>query len=272
MKLSFSTLATPDNSAGEAIEFACKFGYSGIDLRVSDYKGELTLHSSKQEIKNIKNMLQNNGIECSGLLCYNSVGSKEASSWYKMEEEIKRCIEIGEELETKILRLFTGKTEEESFLDEFLNRTANSFSNVLRTEKTKLKFLLQNHRLNSTAHQAIEIIQKVSDDRMGMIFSPDHCFIVNEETKSIFEFILKYTKQLYFADYINENGSYKHMLPGTGSVPLAEIYNEFLKINFDGWISFKWEKIWHNDIESAKTALPVFIDFMAGLQRFSIET
>ena len=85
-KLSFTTMGTPEQDARGAIEFASRFGYQGIDLRISAHKGEIQPDAIDNDLKNVRSILDSEGIELAGLLSYNAVGSEDPASWQAMTD------------------------------------------------------------------------------------------------------------------------------------------------------------------------------------------
>ena len=69
-KFSFTTMGTPELNGKEAILLAKKLGFDGVDLRVSDVKGELTINSTDSEIHELNKVFVGEGIKPAGLLCY----------------------------------------------------------------------------------------------------------------------------------------------------------------------------------------------------------
>ena len=54
----------------------------------------------------------------------------------------------------------------------------------------------------------------------------------------------------------------EHWLPvlaGAGDVSFAETLAVIEELNYDGYVSFEWEKYWHPEIEEPEVALPDFI-------------
>ena len=59
----------------------------------------------------------------------------------------------------------------------------------------------------------------------------------------------------------------EHWLPvlaGRGAVSFASAVGELQKLDYDGFISFEWEKYWHQEIEEPEVALP---DFATAMKR-----
>ena len=64
----------------------------------------------------------------------------------------------------------------------------------------------------------------------------------------------------------------EHWLPvlaGRGRVPLAEALAAIETLEFDGYVSFEWEKYWHPEIEEPEVALP---DFMSAIRKLQSDT
>jgi len=265
-KLSFTTMGTPEMSGPEAIAAARKYGYDGVDLRVSDHKGELTPTSTGEEIAALRRVFDAEGIAPAGLLCYNDVGSDEAGSWEKMETSILRHLEIGAALGSPSIRIFGGRIHEYDSPEAFIARSAEVLTRVFEKDASSLKVLLQNHRGSYTFMQGVALAKAVGHPRFGLVFSPDHCIMMDEDINEVFAAAPEYSLQMYLADVMppgepNAERPWHGVLPGKGIVPLKDAYNAAGGDAFDGWISFKWEKIWQDDLEEPDVALPHFIDF-----------
>lgn len=255
IKLSFTTMATPSQSGIEAIKMASRYGYDGVDMRISGNMGELNLHSTDYEINEIKKAYDDEGIQCSGLLCYTD------KEWDKMKESIKANMEIARKLNAPSIRIHPGKKEECSNTYEFVARNADIISKIIAEENPEFDLLLQNHKNNISCKEIIDIIRKVNHPRIGLIFSPDHCYITNEDA-SMYPAIKSVTRQIYVADIKKVGEKHKSVLPGRGEVPIKDSFQAIGGNEFMGWVTFKWEKIWQTDIEEPEIALPYFIEYM----------
>lgn len=262
MRLSFTTMATPGWSGVEAIKMAREYGYSAVDLRVSDHKGELTLNATDREINEIKDAFDSEGVEPSSLFCYNTVGSDEPSSWGKMTESIIKNLEIAGRLGAPFIRIFGGDPGKSNNPGDYIIRTAEAIANALRICDNEVAALIQNHTGSYSAKEAVKLIKQTGSDRFGLAFSPDHCVITEEPLGELFPLIKPFTRQLYIADLIKTQSGYSPVLPGKGCVPLQEVYKLLGAKDFEGWITFKWEKIWHAELEEPEVALPYFIDYI----------
>jgi sugar phosphate isomerase/epimerase len=56
-----------------------------------------------------------------------------------------------------------------------------------------------------------------------------------------------------------------HWLPvlaGRGDVSFAAAVSLLFRLDYDGYVSFEWEKYWHPEIEEPEVALPNFVEAM----------
>jgi len=271
MKLSFTTMATPKLDGAEAIKTAAKYGYNGVDLRVSDVMGELSLNSTLQEINELKNIFSMEGIEPSGLLCYNEAGTDEPSSWKGMTESILKNIEIAYALGSPTIRIFGGNPYQYKNHGDHISRTADSIAEALRKSSNNITVLMQNHQGGYSAADVINLAAIVNDRRFGLAFSPDHCVIMGENLRELYDSVKPVTSQIYFSDLYRKGDQFDCAMPGKGCVPLEETYTAMCAGGFDGWLTFKWEKIWRPELEEPEAALPYFIDYIDKLIEYSTE-
>jgi sugar phosphate isomerase/epimerase len=57
----------------------------------------------------------------------------------------------------------------------------------------------------------------------------------------------------------------QHWLPvlaGRGTVSFYDAVKALRGLNYDGYVSFEWEKYWHPEIEEPEVALPDFVNAM----------
>jgi sugar phosphate isomerase/epimerase len=265
-KLSFTTMGTPEQDARGAIEFARQFGYQGVDLRIHHVKGEIQVDASDADLKEIRSILDSEGIELAGLLSYNAVGSENPASWQKMTDSLVRHLEIGVALNSPAIRMFGGNPYGEIATEEFIKRTAESINAAFEQVDAPINIVQQNHMGSYTAGDAMRMCDAVASNRFGLAFSPDHCILMKEDMDDIFARIRPYARQLYVSDVtFNPAPESKHdhsgILPGKGAVPIKDAYDAIGGTDFTGYVTFKWEKIWQPHLEEPEEALPYFINW-----------
>lgn len=257
-------MGSPEWDGEKAIKAAREYGYDGIDLRVSDHKGELTIDSSDIEICEIRNILDGEGIQLAGLLCYNEIGNENPASWDKMQESLLRHLEIGEKIGSPNIRMFGGNPHEDVLAAEFIQRSAECISAALTDFQGDIDIVLQNHGGSYTALEGVDLIKRVDSPQFGLVFSPDHCMMMGEDMNEVYQQVPAVSKQLYLSDVIpnaGEGRDYVGILPGQGVVPFNDAYEAIGGNDFPGFVSFKWEKIWQDQLDEPEVALPYFIEF-----------
>lgn len=274
MKFSFTTMGTPELNGLEVIQLAKKLGYDGVDLRVSDYKGELTLQSTDNEISLLRQAFEEEGVLCAGLLCYGNrkVKIHEKDYWNAFGETLLREVEIGSKLASPSIRMFGGDISLYGNEEEYLHKMANGIEKALSTF-TNMNIVLQNHCNSYTIEQGVKLARLLNHPRFGLAFSPDHCFLMQEDIAKVFALAKEFTKQIYISDIsldkskINERNyiSGVSVLPGKGNIQIREALQAIDVKSFQGFITFKWEKIWHNELEEPEIALPYFLTYIKKL-------
>ena len=138
--------------------------------------------------------------------------------------------------------------------------------NVHIEHASGVAIVMQNHAGAGTALDALEIARRLDDPRFGLVYSPDHSFM-HEATHGdeLLPRIQPWTKQVYVADLVREGDGQRWVFPGEGEVPLRETIARLDAAGFEGFYSFKWEKIWHPDLAEPEVAMPHFIAFMESI-------
>lgn len=256
-KISFTTLSTPGLDVQAVAMLARRFGYDGVDLRVSARAGEILPDTGEREIRIYRDVLASEGVEAAGLLCYLSYdgdlssGRLEAS----LREQLARQMEIAGLLGAQSIRIGGAMTGARSHAGEL----ARALGFVL-DHTGVMDIVIQNHIHEFSAAQCLDLVEELNHPRFTLAFSPDHCVVMNEDFASVFPRLKRKARKLFISDMKRENGGYATVFPGLGVVPLGESYEAVGGKSFDGWISLKYEKFWDPGLEGPETSLPYFIE------------
>ncbi len=262
MKLSYTTLAIPGRSCEEAAVLARRYGFDGVDFRVTEKRGDVWLDTPDSRFREIVGALKGEGVVCSSVLCYNPIGSDEASSWQTMEQSLLRHIEIAEKLNSDVIRVFTGNPQKRADSADFCKRTAETLARVADKSGSGVRLLIQNHRLNSSVGDTVSMLDTAAHPKLGMIFSPDHCLIIGEDVEKACDAAKQYADRMYLADIKLVPDGFEEILPGNGDVPLIPLYHRLSEGANIEWLTFKWEKMWYPHIAEAEVAMPYFVDYV----------
>jgi sugar phosphate isomerase/epimerase len=266
LKISFTTLATPELTGVEAIKLAHKYGYDGIDLRVSELQGELTLASTKEHIAELRAVLDGEGIALASLLAYNETGGMAPSSWVRMEESVRSHIELANNMQAEAVRIALGKKPIEMETEAYLEHVAAILDKALADASHSVPLLIQNHSNNFNTAECSSLIHRIQHPKLGLIVSTDHCWNQQEHVEALQYASHQLTKQLYIADIRLLDKGYDDVLPGTGEIPLHDYFSAVGGAEFKGWMTFKWEKLWRPALAGCEVALPFFRKYVTQLE------
>jgi len=252
MKLSFTTLATPRLTAVQAIALARRFGFHGIDLRVSEEGGELTLSSSPNQVAEIREALQSEGVSLVSLMAYHQPGT--------ISEGIRRHIALAERAGAEYVRVSLPVRPTELGEESWLERNISELNGCLdEAAAAHVTLLIQNHYNQLNAVQCARLIRRINHPHLAMLLSTDHCLIQHEPIAEVLQEARGITKQLYIADIVRKEAGYDDVLPGTGEAPLRDFYEGLGGESYDGWVTLKWEKRWRPELADYEIVFPSFM-------------
>lgn len=261
MKLSFSTLATPTADITEIVKLASKFGYQGIDLRIAEKFGELSPKATAEQVKHVRRTIEAENLKIAGAFCYNRAGTEDPASWRIMEDSILELLNLANDLGTPSIRIGTGNPRTAADPEDYYKRTAEVINNVIAKDNSGIQLHIQNHSGAYDVTQSYKLVTMVNNPRFRLVFSPEHCIVENENLEEVFAMAKEITAQMHISDIIIEGEKHREVFPGEGMTPIKEAYEAIGGRNFNGWLTFKWEKQWNPDILPAEVALPKFIEY-----------
>jgi len=281
MKLSFWTLGMPSWPNTEVATRASSLGYDGVDLRCTSNNGNLSVNSSDEELQIIRRVFAEVGVELSCLLGYNRGGHDgEKVDWDVVEAELIDLAGVAGKLGCSQMRVQVTRPAQSwtwnwnDYLDKL---GAASLAAVKRTPG--LTAVFENHVGSASALQLLQMVEAKGDDRLGVVFSPDHCVVMQEDSVELADRYAAAISQVCLADRraVEENlgafdGRYYYVryetcLMGEGLVPTSKILDTLARKGYDGYVALKWEKSdsFGQHLPDGGTALRHYIDYMRGL-------
>ena len=247
MKLSFTTMATPELTVLQQAQAVAQYGFRGVDLRMqTGGSGEIPVDA---EVECLKQIRKDAGT-VSSILCYNKqidVGVEE------MAESVRQHLEIAKAIQAPAIRIFTGKLR-----DGEEHQVCRALERALAEGPSGVDIVIQNHlNASTTVRQAVTICKAMKTDRVGIVLSPDHALMIGEEID--LEETLPYVKQLYIAGDETRN-------MGVPTQQLQPIYRRIIQAlsehHFDGYLTLKWERCWRKELASYDVVFPQFMEWM----------
>jgi len=263
-KTSFTTMGTPDLDHRGAIALAEAYNFQGVDIRCSDHKGELHPTSTADEIAAIRDDFAAASLSIPGLLCYNKISNEISSGrWSDFESDMSLILRIGRDIGADSVRIFGGKNAEGESIEEYIDLMTGALHKALAEDDSNVDIVIQNHDGSLDARQCTRLAKQVNSPRFGVVFSPDHTLLQPEDDfDGLLQELLPWCKEIYIADMAKKDDENISVLPGQGDVPLKETIDFFSSNGFDGFYSFKWEKLWVDSLPKMREAIPSFVEYM----------
>jgi sugar phosphate isomerase/epimerase len=265
-KLSFTTMGTPQLDHAGAIDLALESGFDGVDIRCADYLGEVSPASGDQELRQVARDFEAARLEIPSILCYHQLSSASDGWPGEYAEHISSHLAIGAALGARAIRIFGVHPAPGQGSDELVQGSAEAIAAALSDDTSGVGIVMQNHAGAGTALDALHIARQLDDPRFGLVYSPDHSFMYETtHGDELLPQIQPWTQQVYVADLVREGDRQRWVFPGQGEVPLRETIAWLDAAVFEGFYSFKWEKIWNPDLADPQVAMPHFISFMGSV-------
>ncbi len=245
MKSSLSTFLYCHYSLEEAIQLISIAGYDAVEIwggRPHAYRNDLREH----EIRKICHLIDDLGLQvalfnpaqinypCS--LCSPTENIRMDSVHY-----IEDSIDMGVKLGASIITVFPGHTLYNQELDDGWERLADSLDricefaghyNVLIAIEPGNKY--QTDLINTTI-QAVDMIDQLGCDNLGVLFNCGNAMIVGEDTSTAVEHL----GDRLIAVHVNDNDGKtdQKLIPGQGQFDFRSLIHALRLILFEGFIS-----------------------------------
>jgi sugar phosphate isomerase/epimerase len=247
----------------EIVAIAASLDYDGIELRFvqgEDSLWKLPVFQGK-ELASTKRSLADCGlaISCLDTSCrFHSPDVAERNRWL---EEGKRMSDLAAALESPGLRVFGDTIQPGADRDSTRSWIAESICALAEITSGKgVEVWLESHGDFASSAEIVAILRQAHSPQAGVLWDPANCFVEATESPSAGAAMLgSAIRHTHIKDLREKNGAWEYVLTGDGSFPLREQLQALQKTNYNGFVSFEWEKKWHPEIADAEIALPHFI-------------
>ena len=269
MKLAFSTLGCPDWELPEILAAASRGGYDGIELRA--IAGSLDLLGRAEftapELARTKSFFEDAGIEicCVDTSC--TFHSPDASERANQVSIALAHAELAAELGAPLIRVFPDKIQPGAQRDETRDWIAECLRAVAERIPDGVDVALETHGDFARAEAAAEIVKLANHPKVKLIWDVANSVAAGDTIEHAGRVVQPYLAHIHLRDAKPVTGS-EHWLPvlaGNGRVSFAKALAVIRELNYEGYVSFEWEKYWRPEIEAPEVALPDFINAIRNL-------
>ncbi len=279
MRLAFSTLGAPDASVTQLVQWARRFGASGLELRVDD-GGIAPLGLSPTGRVELRQALEDAGVEVLALASYVKICAPGSDD--DVLAGLRANLQLAADLGARGMRVFPGAGIDPlkmADMSGFDAAGARRLSAVLgEARHLGVRLLLETHDSHPRGADVARILVLLDDpgadlaavgadaepdpSGVGIIWDVLHPWRYGESAQETARHVAPYFAYSQFKD--GQIGSSPTdvtlRLPGEGDVPLREMEQLATALsaaqgNDDPWFSLEWEKAWHPELPDLPEAL-----------------
>jgi len=252
MKLAFSTLGCPDWDISHVAKKAAEYGFDGVELRI---KGDRHVdpEMSAAERRNVREMFAERGIKISALAGYTVFDGDDVAALEINGEALLKNAGLASDLQSPYIRSFPGDRGITSRGAEVLHRYCE------KVKALGVTVLMETHDSMKTGRQAAKLLEDVNSDGLAILWDIHHSIGYGEKPDETWEAAGAHIRHLHVKDADAANNA---CLMGEGVLPVLEIVKLLKMKNFDGFLSFEWEKTWLPNLPEPEIALPGYVEYM----------
>jgi sugar phosphate isomerase/epimerase len=269
MKTAFTTLGCPEWSWDHILDEASRLGYDGIEIR--GLQGEMFAPNMKPfldtEIEKTKSDLKARGLR---ICCFDtSCMFHDPARLDAAIAEGRATIDLAHKMEVPYIRVFGDAIPDRERKKETIAQVAQGLQVLCRYAKGKnITVLLETHGDFSPSNVVAEVVRLVESEAFGVLWDINNPYKYGdgESMSHTFEVLGPHVKHTHIKDTSGRGANEQIRLAGHGDIPIKECLTILQEHNYQGWISFEWEKKWHPSIEEPEIALPQFISYLSKLK------
>jgi sugar phosphate isomerase/epimerase len=260
LKLCYNTIAFPSWNFKQIIEKAKVYGYGAVELRCYLDQKDLFNHRdfSATNIPTLRSIANDNGVKVLMLNSSTQLHHREPKVRKQQLDDAKWYIDLAEKLETPFIRVFPDKLLGEHPLEPILTglQTLNDYA-----KDSGVEVLLDAHGDLVDSRQLLSVL-KTTGNRL--IWDQFNMYKKTREATNTMVKTLqsKIAVAQYKDGLIEADGTFHYTLPGKGQFPIKPVLKALKRINFNGYLSFEWEKRWHPELANPDIALPAFVNYV----------
>ena len=248
---------------------ARKCGYAGIELRA--LAGSLDLLSRSEfaepRLAETNAYLEDAQIDicCVDTSCtFHSPDAGERANQVRIALD---HAELAAKLGAPLIRVFPDKIQPGAQREETRDWIAECLCKVAELMPDDVDVALETHGDFARAEAAAEIATLANHAKVKLIWDVANSVAAGDTIERAGRVVKPYLAHIHLRDAKPVAGS-EHWLPvlaGHGRVSFAETLAAITELNYDGYVSFEWEKYWHPEIEEPEVALPDFVNAIRNL-------
>lgn len=268
MQVAFSTLGCPGLTLDQIAACAKNYAYDAVELRVA-YDGEhLAPNVSRDNAERAAKLFADQNTPIFALSGYAKFVAENPADIAAGAQLLDKLLDLAHIMGAKYVRTFAGDLPDSIDRDTAADRAAEALRPLAdKAAKLKIKIALETHGQWTSGANIMEIVRRVENrDGLGVLYDVFNCFSKDDESWAVtMQKIRKHIAYVHVKDAypnpgIGPDGStpFVYTMLGAGDLPWSKILARLKRENFDGPLSFEWERKWHPELETPERVLPQF--------------
>lgn len=257
MKLSASTLATPDASWEEICTTYPGYGYEALEIR--GIKRQLYLPKvpefSDENLSKSMKTLKANKLKVCCLAVSSSFVGKSKEDLEKSLTEAKDHIVLAKKMEAPFVRVFGGAIPKEITIEQAIKQVAENLKLLGNFAKPfGVKVVLETHDHFAFSKNVNETVKQANHPNVGVCWDISNSFHAGASIEDSAGMMIKIIDHIH----IKDGDGKTYFLCGEGKVPVEKAIKLLKAGGYKGYYNVEWEKAWVPTIADANVALPQY--------------
>jgi sugar phosphate isomerase/epimerase len=273
MKIAFMTLGCPNWDLDTICRNGREYGFNGVDFR--GYLNEIDITKLPlftAQAAETRRRLNDAGLAVSAIS--SSIKLCDPASQKANLDEAKRTIETAAKFGCVNVRVFGAGKLEGSRHEALAAIGADAMQEILALDGASgLHWLFETHDNWIKAGDCALLLNRIENPAFGALWDMGHTARVGGETpEQSYTALGSRIGYTHVKDAMYDThhplamaDGWHYVLPGEGSLPLAEAIGVLKQHGYDGWILFEHEKRWHPNLSEPEIAFPTFVQWVKPL-------
>ncbi|MDB5334559.1 MAG: sugar phosphate isomerase/epimerase [Planctomycetaceae bacterium] len=295
LKLCFSTLACPDWSWGDILEYGPQFGYQGVEIRLLERETDLLVRPEFQpdQLAQRRVELDAAKFQVAGLGSSVRFDYLDADVRAQQLEIGKRYIDLAHQLRSRFVRVFGDvftAGQDAPGRERVLSQVVEGLTALGHyAEPRGVLVLMETHGDFAATQWMQTVMERVDHPAVGVLWDTHHPWrFYNEALPETFNRLRPWIRHTHWKDSVADAASVgmsadassvghggaaaaaqahslmsghkpaHYVLFGEGEFPATDALRLLDLAGYDGWYSLEWELAWHPELEQPLVALPDF--------------
>ena len=268
MKISFSTIACPDYSWVDIYSMAKDLGFDGIEIRgmgddFAAYKAmPFTEANRPKTMAKLKAL--NIEIPCLSSGCCLKFKEKEAETIAELTEYCKLAQQINAPYIRVLADLEAAPNGEvdDAYVAEQLKKLAPIAAQY------DVTLLVETNGVYSDTHRLRALLDSVNSHKIAALWDMHHPYrFAGESPEQTVANLGELIKYVHIKDSVMENGKVVYKMMGEGDLPIQKMIEALQSIQYTGYVSLEWVKLWMPNLLDAGVVFPQYAEFMRPFRR-----